>query len=624
MPDKFSFVPHAQSSLADLAEAPTSGAARLELTFDLQINRDTSAIGSRVPLSATLRGPGDIATLDPSAVLRTEPRPGLRGFEPNYFPLIEFKDADLPWRYSLDSETGDRKDPWLALIVLQADEFSIVDTTRSLLKRISVRDPTSSLPDPSTLWACAHVQVNLSGSFSRLMCMRRLEPTRSYYAFVVPVYEAGRLAGLGESGTASPHDAYAWSLNSGPVDLPVYHDWLFTTDEAEDIELLLRRLKGLDEDALDEVIGDTRVSAQEPGYYGQAFPGATFEQASAMQLPSEDLGSLQTDKKLLPLMLDTLSTTIEQGDKDTDEDPLVSFPAYGMRYKPESSISVQQAQANRWFDRINLDLPLRQVAGLGAAVVQANQETFAHQAWAQYNQIVAANELLARLQVAEVLAGALTERHFTRLDSQVALTLAEPLGDMVRSDAETVRDTLQRHGIPLSSTARTLRRVSAKRAHSTSSLKGDGVPMPALPGPSNRPTVTRPGSIDRTSVSRGRRGLGDGVINTHGVLKGFDDKFLNLFGSKSLAETARPKAPIVDVAELSPVELVEPLAQVLSNLPRAKALVRVPGRSADEHTLNCSTHVPVSTHLERGITVCRCRHPTRQYRRCAGGEPSVH
>ena len=39
-------------------------------------------------------GPGHVTGLDARQVVRTDPAPGSRGFEPNYFPLIEFDEPD--------------------------------------------------------------------------------------------------------------------------------------------------------------------------------------------------------------------------------------------------------------------------------------------------------------------------------------------------------------------------------------------------------------------------------------------------------------------------------------------------------------------------------------------------
>ena len=76
-----------------------------------------------------------------------------------------------------------------------------------------VEAPAGELPDLTESWAWAHAQVvqmdasqpvetmltsQPDQNLSRLICPRRLEPETSYLACVVPAFEAGRKAGVGE------------------------------------------------------------------------------------------------------------------------------------------------------------------------------------------------------------------------------------------------------------------------------------------------------------------------------------------------------------------------------------------------------------------------------------------
>ena len=77
--------------------ALAAGATRA--TFHVEV-----AVKNAGPASAKINfalfGTGDVTGLDTRVVTRAWPRPGARDAEPNYFPLIEFSHADLPWRYS--------------------------------------------------------------------------------------------------------------------------------------------------------------------------------------------------------------------------------------------------------------------------------------------------------------------------------------------------------------------------------------------------------------------------------------------------------------------------------------------------------------------------------------------
>ena len=82
-------------------------------------------------------------------------------------------------------------------------------------------------------------------NLSRLVSPRRLEPETSYLACVVPAFDAGRKAGLGEEVTAADEDklAPAWDGTKPVVTLPVYYRWEFATGTGGDFETLARRLQ---------------------------------------------------------------------------------------------------------------------------------------------------------------------------------------------------------------------------------------------------------------------------------------------------------------------------------------------------------------------------------------------
>src|SRR6266498_2309455 len=53
--------------------------------------------GPAASVPVTVMGPGHVTGLDRRQVIRTDPAPGSRTFEPNYFPLIELDEPSLPW-----------------------------------------------------------------------------------------------------------------------------------------------------------------------------------------------------------------------------------------------------------------------------------------------------------------------------------------------------------------------------------------------------------------------------------------------------------------------------------------------------------------------------------------------
>src|SRR5690606_4916721 len=59
-----------------------------------------SVDGTGRDIAVTLHGPGDIAGLTASAIVRRDPAPDSLGVSPNGIPFVELWPADLPWRFS--------------------------------------------------------------------------------------------------------------------------------------------------------------------------------------------------------------------------------------------------------------------------------------------------------------------------------------------------------------------------------------------------------------------------------------------------------------------------------------------------------------------------------------------
>jgi hypothetical protein len=113
----------------------------------------------------------------------------------------------------------------------------------------------SALQDLSTSWNWAHVQISGDDSLSdtlatapgnaisRLLCPRRLDPETSYSAFLVPAFQNGVQAGLGQDVSSFTTSDPAWTENTqGPLTLPFYFRFDFNTSDEGDFESLVRRL----------------------------------------------------------------------------------------------------------------------------------------------------------------------------------------------------------------------------------------------------------------------------------------------------------------------------------------------------------------------------------------------
>jgi hypothetical protein len=222
---KYTFLPWVKTGLgASISnnEKELEG-PRATIKVDLSIRRFNESNIPFEPLDLIskhflLYGPGDIAGIMNNVIIRVEPRPNTLNVEPNYFPFIEFSQADFPWRYTPAMPRGDqpsgRLSPWISLVVLKADEFFEPPATEpDLLPKIVIRNPVDSLPDLEQCWGWAHTQITQEVSnqeslrqilasephkvISRVLSFRKLEANSRYFAFLVPTFEVGRLAGLG-------------------------------------------------------------------------------------------------------------------------------------------------------------------------------------------------------------------------------------------------------------------------------------------------------------------------------------------------------------------------------------------------------------------------------------------
>ena len=118
----YAFLPWLRRGIAtEIARVDGAGpnAARASVAVQLEFN------SGQLSTSATLDlfGPGDVTGLDSRTVIRTWPRAGATEAESNFFPLVEFDQPDLPWRYTpARATTQDRLRPWICLIALTPDD----------------------------------------------------------------------------------------------------------------------------------------------------------------------------------------------------------------------------------------------------------------------------------------------------------------------------------------------------------------------------------------------------------------------------------------------------------------------------------------------------------------------
>ena len=493
---------------------------RASTRIDLQIK--AKDVTRPVSKTVELYGPGDVTGIEARAIIKTEPRAGLTNFEANYLPYIEFYDEDFPWRYTPANPGGLPNDssqifgnphrlrPWLALIVLEEDEFTFdhtVSANQSLpkvfLKAGALNGP---FPPADQTWAWAHVHVNKklgvdAGSpteaglselsnllnsqpnraCSRLLCPRRLKQNKHYQAFLIPAFEQGRLAGLnaGIEKIRAVHNllpSWGHPHDFMPDFWPVYYQWSFKTSDAGDFEQLLRKIVPR---RLDPKVGRRLVDIQNPGW-GLRFEGEEAEANSGTILregavvvpdlsdapgffvpnPEEspfvqslaDLINLEEELKegAIPPNSPFRDNPFYQEEEEAAsiyDDPIVTPPFYGKSYQEQKK--VDPAALDKWYNSLNLHPKNRISAGMGTQVIQKDQEELMDRAWNYFGDVLAANQKLRRMQLSLELSEQIYKKHLKKLDTDRLLTLSHQLhGRMKFTNEQSVNRTLQVQALP--------------------------------------------------------------------------------------------------------------------------------------------------------------------------------
>lgn len=437
--------------------------------IDMKINNKDNAINQ-----ITMRGPGDIVGFNKNVIARLEPIDGRSDFEPNYFPFVEFIDPDFPWRYSLNTSVqinNSRPNPWISLIVLSNKEMG--DNKIAELKNIGMGKELlyvdkKYLPDATTLWANAHVQIVETGSnnfgglssakayiekypslcCSRLFCLRQLEPSTAYHAFIVPNYNVS--LGAYESGKSQKdtQSYIAWGSNDVSfVNLPVYYKWSFFTSEAGDFEELARRLKPTEHSIAGTKpidVGDKKYFMLEgavvsPGFFEKRDKFVTIKPENLVKQLNETLNC----KSLL-------KNNANMSFKEDSEDPLVSIPVYG-RYFLKKSKVIKLPEENkwegdfRWIDELNLDLRNRVIASLGTGVVQKNQDEYMKESWQQVGEIRKANEKLRLVKSCLVINNKIEKNYIRTLSDDSFIRITKPFHSQII--VELKEDTSVKEGV---------------------------------------------------------------------------------------------------------------------------------------------------------------------------------
>ena len=557
----YSFLPWLRHGIANnILSDDLDSSVKLRAAIQVELGITGRAVGdgddlvANVSRDVALYGPGDIVGIDQKAIVKNEPRHWITNFEPNYLPYIEFYDEDFPWRYTPAApDTGKhRLRPWLMLVVVKETEFKEgANVNGSPLPTFSLEvDPVTVFPPAEQLWAWAHVHINKDmikddaqvsstdmdtvipqfesmiknnpdHAYSRIVCPRKLDANTSYHAFLIPTFESGRLAGLGqEQGLENPAffaTLSAWSqYEDRPQSsiYPFYFRWYFKTGTVGDFEHLVRLLKprppdsrlgrrdmdvqrpgsnisGIVDEELDGVlrlggalkVPDEALTAkeeEEAEKYEQwdnaPYPHGFQSELAAFINLSEDYA--ETDPVNANSNADALGEEIRN-----DPDPLITPPLYARWHALTDRLLFESDGSNvpqneNWVHEMNLDPRWRVAAGFGTSVIQDKQEDFMDAAWGQVGDIIEANRKLRQAQLAKAVSWIWYDSHLKPLHAKTmerGLVLMRPLQRRVLSGGVTVHHAIEQSNIPRAILSPAARRMVRPRDHISAKLGFDSV-----------------------------------------------------------------------------------------------------------------------------------------------------
>lgn len=467
------YLPYLKSGLIPNSTESTTDSQRLSTAVDIRFGskNGTTRTGS---VQVSVRGSGDILGFRENMVTRTQPTANNGNFNASLIPFVEFAAADFLWRYST-RQVGAYWLPWLSLIVLknaegdETGEFELLKRTSPDLPPTLKSSNDAILPDLKESWRWAHVHLSDHGerTFSqlktkianrpecavgRLLCPRRLRSGVKYTAFVVPTFELGIQAGLGESLTANVN-SLSWETPNDAQNktLPYYYKWEFRTGKRGDFETLVRQLQFT---PLADV-GLTPIDASDTGY-GIAVeepilaegplksPGTSFQEWGFDESASGN--STQAD------LADLLNKRIGE-----DGEPRVVPPIYGLWYVQQAGKKFELNKRKKWISEINLDFRHRYAAALGAQFVKDNQEQLMQSAWQQLKEVQKANRRMNLGKFGNSITRCLFKRVSSLSDSsllQISLPVQDKISTNVSFDNDDDDDPRPRSFSPTHSSLR--------------------------------------------------------------------------------------------------------------------------------------------------------------------------
>ncbi|HNI66591.1 MAG TPA: LamG domain-containing protein [Nitrospira sp.] len=452
------FFPWVRSGMARLITTPDLGQDTLPnvksggLVLPVTVSLNGKKVEPQDAGTPQLYGPGEVVGLDVREIIRTGPLHLTPDYPPERFAFIEFDRPDFPWLFSpgapsKEQKKADRLRPWLILVVVDKSQAAITTPTDNGLPVLSC--PIQELPPTlNESWAWAHavyagdegmdhktVESRLHSdpadrNLSRLLCPRKLTAHTSYEACLVPAFEAGRKAGLGQEVDPDNEPLTHWSFaKNDEVKLPVYYHWSFSTGDEDQFIKLAEQLRPLSEEekqvALSGIAGD--MDLRDPGNGIDEFenlPNPSLPIPSALRMmpdpPPPGTASPARPETPQPIR-DKLTELLT-----TPHDTVIPPPVYGSWHAPPHDVSAQ-LNTMLWLKTLNLDPRYRVAAALGTSIIQKEQEHILAAVWKEVGELQAANELLQRKQLACCVTDSIYKKRLRDLSPYTFLQVTEPV-----------------------------------------------------------------------------------------------------------------------------------------------------------------------------------------------------
>lgn len=431
--------------------------------------------------SITLSGPGDVLSLNLNAILRVFPTMDSEAFPVNEFPYVEFWEPDFAWRFTPAKANEDKIRPWLTLVVCKASECSLEKASwGGDLVTFNVEydeEYKKIFPLPTDVWKMAHAQGQngQNAEFCRILGMKyeEMEENVEYRAFLIPVFEIGRLRGIRGPDYDENMDKSERSLNNFsaqtaaweesidaqrekhelPLTFPSYYSWNFKTgslsfvDKVRSLECNNAKKSGIavDVTSLGEGL-DYAVLEKKPVRNKINMPAAltTIDNPVEKPFPMPSSGNKLSDENEIYDNLSSLlskspifeenaiikkeNSSLTIGDND---DPWITPPIYGGKHILATSLDEGKNSKAPWLNQVNMDLHYRAAAGLGKKAVQRNQEELVNRAWKQIDAVKTLNDELNQKMLSVNVCDSVKYLNYGWADSSGNVVDSQKENDMV-------------------------------------------------------------------------------------------------------------------------------------------------------------------------------------------------